>query len=1093
MTHAQTPLPLLAAGSTVEALRRKLTQPGSTLAPWWKHFLTLSRSDPAWFREYAVLAALVTGEEQDRQNARCLLMEFAQLKAEGDLSLDAQFHTHVTVAPLGRLAIFYDWVADLGLFSPEEDQAIRQAMLDHAFVFALQNTQSRALAFDNQVLSNAFCSTAVGYVLGIKHGSDPLARRLFNEGLRMLRDVLGRIPVGGYSGEGSTYQDNVVQPIVALAGMLVQDVSGEPVLASGLPPHRVPLLDVLEVCWRTLGPNGFTPGWDHYGHGTVQVKCGMALLARLRQDPRPLAAIRDLNIWYRTALPAWGHDDRLWTLVWWPDDATLPATAAFEPWLNPPVGGALQSAGNRIRLMQYWDACGGVGQSGRCQVDPNAFTFEAFGSPLVLDGKLTVPAALAPMPEAPILAFAGQEVFESFRRYVTATWGGAMSLGAAIHSGMDGNIGQSNALILDHENWYVPRSPCHGHGEALHAVGPLQVLRSDAADYYRDRYDVQRALRSSLMVDGRYTLLCDRLSTHTPHAVTWQAFLRREATQGEGRVTIRSAEQVQCDLIFGQPGALQLEPIPEGPAGPEVGSTRCRFTVPAAGEVRLDAALIPQATLEELADLTDGWQRSIGLVTDTVSLRDAFLSDNGEHPEQVRGFARRFDLSESDSGRKVFIELAFGCVDVELRLNGVPVPPRLRPAPEGHWHNTGTLRILFDITASVKAGCNALELQSPYFHGESICGPCRLFGMKEAEPTSCERTGPDSFRVTVGNLSNEVLHERDTGCGPWAGGETDARYALALHDGTIAVADATTLRLPGRMTLSSASPCDLHWTPSATGVWRINDRMPLAVEWEGHGLRVQLSGCLTISYHGTTDHHLTVALPHPRGIVVNGMWLGTRGGPAEPIVTLDLHPSPIATAATITPQSAAGIYALMEASGKTAAPALLAALEHGAWRVQLAAADVVGQLELHEAVPILLRLFAEGEHELPYPELKQWWRWSYMLRNPDSPEGVEAGAPLPLAVKRWRLKRAVVTALGRLGDPQAVPPLLAALERDTDFFPVAAQLPLALARLGATPAIPILRSRVDHGEFNARVNIRLALAYLTGEIDSRQFETQANG
>ena len=76
------------------------------------------------------------------------------------------------------------------------------------------------------------------------------------------------------------------------------------------------------------------------------------------------------------------------------------------------------------------------------------------------------------------------------------------------------------------------------------------------------------------------------------------------------------------------------------------------------------------------------------------------------------------------------------------------------------------------------------------------------------------------------------------------------------------------------------------------------------------------------------------------------------------------------------PQSASDVYALMETAGPAAASVLLDALERGAWRVQLAAADVAGQLELRAAVPTLLRLFEKGEKELPYPELKYWWRWS---------------------------------------------------------------------------------------------------------------------
>jgi HEAT repeat protein len=86
------------------------------------------------------------------------------------------------------------------------------------------------------------------------------------------------------------------------------------------------------------------------------------------------------------------------------------------------------------------------------------------------------------------------------------------------------------------------------------------------------------------------------------------------------------------------------------------------------------------------------------------------------------------------------------------------------------------------------------------------------------------------------------------------------------------------------------------------------------------------------------------------------------------------------------------------------------------------------------------------------------------------------------------VKRAVVCALGKLGDLRAVAPLEAAMIRCTDFFPVTSVLPIALARLGSPSSIPILERHTQHAELNTRLHARLGLALLKGEIDRATFE-----
>jgi HEAT repeat protein len=104
-------------------------------------------------------------------------------------------------------------------------------------------------------------------------------------------------------------------------------------------------------------------------------------------------------------------------------------------------------------------------------------------------------------------------------------------------------------------------------------------------------------------------------------------------------------------------------------------------------------------------------------------------------------------------------------------------------------------------------------------------------------------------------------------------------------------------------------------------------------------------------------------------------------------------------------------------------------------------------------------------------------------------DGIDPDLP-PLGIKRWRLKRAVVTALGLLGDRRAVAPLEAALARCDDFFPVTSQLAVALGRLGADSSIPVLERHVHHAEVNTRIHSQLALQLLRGEIDRATFEAR---
>ena len=146
------------------------------------------------------------------------------------------------------------------------------------------------------------------------------------------------MPVGGYSPEGSTYHEQVVQPITTLSALLLEETTGEPVFTEGVAPANLPVLKLLDTSYRMIGPAGLLPAWDAYGYQYATVKSGLTYLARRTNDPGPLATIRAHRMWYRHAHPAWEIDDRLWTLVWWPErldarleEKTVPASPLAHP------------------------------------------------------------------------------------------------------------------------------------------------------------------------------------------------------------------------------------------------------------------------------------------------------------------------------------------------------------------------------------------------------------------------------------------------------------------------------------------------------------------------------------------------------------------------------------------------------------------------------------------------------------------------------------------------------------------------------------------------------------------------------------------
>ena len=1085
-------LPLLLAGQTRETLRAKLRQPSEPLSTYWRHFQLLARQNPFWFSSYNVLAFVVTGEDVYRQHARDLFLRFTKGKDAGLLTKEVQYHTHTASAPMGRLMALYDWCADTDLLTPAEDAAFRAAALDFVAQVSMTQLQGRGRMFDNQVFSNAFAAAVGGHVLGVRRGDSAQARRVYAVGMEWLLDQFGRLPQGCYSGEGSTYHMLVVAPVLTLAGTFIEEVAGLPVYQRGLAPSFSPLRDWLTMARDMVGPGGLLPGWDAYGAFPHAVRSPLAYLARRERDADALALIRDAHGWYRFSHIAWEFDDRMWTLVWWPEALEAAPTCPFYAWMNPASAGALQDARTRTRLFQYWDECGGGPFNGRENVNPNAIDLQSRGLPILLDGMPTVPAELLNIDEAAMRRYLPDGVMQGLRRMFGQP-DTPEGMSRVLRYAVSGSIGDSNSLVVDGENWYVPLKPVAGQGVALHDAGALQVIESDSAAYYRDRYDVTRATRISVLVDGCAVLCLDDWASETPHRLTWQAFTWPGAEQTGAGVRADIGGQLQLDLLPGQTGQWALTPVPGFPRDPCNASTRLQFHLPEpVAAARLLMAMAVQERIDTGEDLSCGWTLdAAGQHRTGVDLTRFYLDD--EWPSgTVFTFRRRFCLPPgARAGQPLWLRVPSATLATGVRVNGVEVAP-LYPQSDNEVEGaTSSFAQVFAIGPTCHAGDNELTLTVPSFHGESLCGPLTLHRPQAVAPVTLSAAGKDQWVVGIGDRSYQVLLDNRE-LTAWCGGRTDARHALYSASGELALAGVCRAEFPALGVKVKANlPVDLSVSAAGLRFGRLPGNAHVIVRLSGGQMVVSARAVLQVSC-SVPSLALAFRLDEARDAFVNGQPMGRRGGAGDRLV--EWHAPTAAAAQDVLLRSADDVYRLADCLPADLDARLASCLNSGDWRLQMAAADVAGQTDVQSVVPTLLRLLEEEAARPPHPALTRSWSESKMNvalspradHSPDPTLDPVAGA------KRYRLTQALVIALGRLGDARAVAPLERIMARGTEFFPALAQVPVALARLGSPGSIEVLEPQWDYGEINVRVHVRLALACLKGEIGRAEFEMRVN-
>jgi hypothetical protein len=561
-----------------DRLRDKLAGATGLLGQYWADYQGRLLRDPAQRPQLLVLSALLTG--QGVEEARANLRQSWRRLAQDDAAADVQFHTWCRSGAILRQALHFDWLAARGVWSAAETAEASETFLGFAFKHPYQVLTSRTRTCNNQPLAMALNCAVLGYVFGCKQAHHATGRFLFEYGTRRILDLLGLFPQDGYGGEGSIYTSYVNTPLACWIADFLGETLGTDLLDRPFPPNGTTLRGIVEMEHRLVSPGGHMPPWDHYGWQKPVNAAPFAWLARATGNPDYLAMIPAFDLWAAGGSLAWGHDDPLWTLVWWPENcrdfsATQPSAQAFG-WFLPKTGAALDDLPRRVRLMQVWDACAdGIAGLCRMQSNPNHLMFEYAGEPVFQDGVEAQGAHPWPFTADQVFAALTDEQRRRYTRYVLGNGTAATELQSLLTSVSTGLTGAANAVVVDDEPWHWPAQRCVGRADGYVRSAELQAVSADCAAFYQARYDVEQARRTSAWSTAcGFGVVLDTLKAGRSHEWCWQVHLRPDTTLDGNTACVKLPSGRHVLLAWETGPTAHLTTLPGFPRTEEGASVR---------------------------------------------------------------------------------------------------------------------------------------------------------------------------------------------------------------------------------------------------------------------------------------------------------------------------------------------------------------------------------------------------------------------------------------------------------------------------------------------------------------------------------------
>lgn len=343
-------------------LREKLGTATGSLAHYWQWMQHAARQAPERYPWYQPFCALVTEDVEFLAAARRAVLHFVDRLPAQDCIALVQYHHWAAAAPVARWGVMYDWIADVAPFTEAEHSHIRQTLLDYGLKHILPALQTKSRRDDNnQVLSLALAATELGWVFGQRRGPDPLATALLDYGIERLHILMDTIPAEGYSAEGSSYMLQIFGPGMVFSAKLLEEITETPWLVRQAAKTGTSVVDVLRMCVHQYTPGSLCLPWDHHGFIPAQNFLLPVVLAETTGESTWLELPERLHTWSVEQNTMWGMDDKVWALLWWPDDPAPVQHSPFTNWMLPHVAGGLVDAAAQLSVVQAWDRCGDTG------------------------------------------------------------------------------------------------------------------------------------------------------------------------------------------------------------------------------------------------------------------------------------------------------------------------------------------------------------------------------------------------------------------------------------------------------------------------------------------------------------------------------------------------------------------------------------------------------------------------------------------------------------------------------------------------------------------------------------------------------------
>ncbi len=977
----------------------------------------------------------------------------------------AQMHTWCHSAPLMRWAVAYDWIADEpGLFTEEEKRGWAEQLVRYGWLYPAQFLDSRTPPHtNNQGLSMAVACMAFGYLFGYRRGADPLAQALFAHGLKHWNWQLERFFPGAYTGEGSTYYMDVVAPMAALGCAFAEAVTSQDWFNRIVGPNRITVRDVLEFGLRMTSPSGLMPPIDHYGYMTASTNLFTKIYcaARSNQKEMALSYVRFVRGEQGLNLFAWGFDDEIWSLIFFPDGVTDAPPFRATSFLNPHIAGRVVDEAQQLQLLQVWDST--VFPPGRQHCDPNAIHLEAFGQPLTFDGT--------PSPDSPIA---------TDPRLVTLPV--VRETGAKkINVGM-GALGTHSCILLDGQYWYVHKHGTHveftqdktiqGQGLDLVDLPGLRSVAADAAKIYGEYPDVRQVVRRSTLVDETFWFVHDRVVTDRTHDFTWRLYLRPEVQlQGNGAQQKLASARIQLDVLPLDRGRATLKDVPgfgmdssqtydqqrrglPPPQNPTTYSQAYDRTLRDKG-IEFLTALVPQNLKTLVADVSADWRFLAGkdaadetpaaTTTDDSTWRTLGISEswiNAGEPMSVKdGWYRKWvEIPSLPRGRRLLLELGRPPFRFRVYLDGIRVDDsELKMAHEGHYE---LLPVFLDLTKAAKPGRHLLAVHAfippgPVRKGvpcptpgRLFDGPARLWVTRPAEKVTARLTAPGTAEVRIGRQRSLLLFDNPSHTvrsrGQWT---TDAAMGVLRADGGWAWSRARRGD-DRRFWFRASEPTDLALAGDVITIGPLALNLRLA--FYGPELELQLEALDRIQIRIASSKSWSLRFSHGVSLPVQ-----VNGCDVTPTADGD------------------GAMVLLPCGGeRTDVDALLEQLRADDPLSRLRAAETLGFVRDPRVVPALEKqLLAE-----PPPSSYKEGEGNY-----------------------WMVRQQIIVALGRQGQPRSAKVIVKTTPPD-DFYPIRRKAAEWLGQVGGDAAsLKLLRQFAAEGDPEVRHAARKSLHVLGHE------------